>query len=157
MEAFCIYSSEYPLPCHSLLLSPSFPPSISPTLPPSLPFSALPLLSFLTHPFFHSSSLPPPLLLTHPQASTGVIRTARDLDFDSGERSYSIVVIATDGGLVPQSASTSVQITITDVNDCTPTFEQASFTVFISENAEMGVCIRTLYVRNYVCTYVCMW
>ena len=56
---------------------------------------------------------------------------------------------------MPQSASTSVQITITDVNDCTPTFEQASFTVFISENAEMGVCIHTLYVPMYIRMSVC--
>lgn len=99
---------------------------------PSLPSHSLSSPSLLLS--LLSSLLP---LLT--PGSTGVIRTAGELDFDSGETSYDIIVIATDSGMVSQSASTSFQITITDVNDCTPTFELPSYTVSILEDAQMGM------------------
>ena len=132
-------SSANPLPLTLLPLTLLLLTCLLPCFPPPLPHLSS-LLYFL---------IPPSL----PEGSTGVIRTARELDFDSGDTSYNIDVIATDGGLVPQSATTSVQITITDVNDCTPTFAEASYTVSIMENAEMGMYVHMCWDMRMLGAY----
>ncbi|MCJ8738673.1 hypothetical protein PDJAM_G00038450 [Pangasius djambal] len=71
---------------------------------------------------------------------TGVIRTALpDMDREAREH-YSVVIQAKDmagqvGGL---SGSTTVNITLTDVNDNPPKFPPESFQVFVPESAQVG-------------------
>ena len=53
--------------------------------------------------------------------------------------SYSFQVFASDGGLYgPRSHSVQVDITIEDVNDNAPVFEQVPYRVNVSENHGMG-------------------
>uniref|UniRef100_A0A8C1PTR6 Cadherin-12 n=1 Tax=Cyprinus carpio TaxID=7962 RepID=A0A8C1PTR6_CYPCA len=71
---------------------------------------------------------------------TGIIRTAlTDMDREAREH-YSVVIQAKDmagqvGGL---SGSTTVNITLTDVNDNPPKFPQKNYQVFVPESAQVG-------------------
>ncbi|XP_027033264.2 cadherin-18 [Tachysurus fulvidraco] len=71
---------------------------------------------------------------------TGVIRTALpDMDREAREH-YTVIIQAKDmagqvGGL---SGSTTVNITLTDVNDNPPKFPPESFQVFVPESAQVG-------------------
>ncbi|XP_050980723.1 cadherin-18 isoform X1 [Labeo rohita] len=71
---------------------------------------------------------------------TGIIRTAlADMDREAREH-YSVVIQAKDmagqvGGL---SGSTTVNITLTDVNDNPPKFPQKNYQVFVPESAQVG-------------------
>ncbi|XP_051523069.1 cadherin-18-like [Myxocyprinus asiaticus] len=71
---------------------------------------------------------------------TGIIRTALgDMDREAREH-YSVVIQAKDmagqvGGL---SGSTTVNITLTDVNDNPPKFPQKNYQVFVPESAQVG-------------------
>nr|XP_056718521.1 protocadherin alpha-3-like isoform X5 [Euleptes europaea] len=57
---------------------------------------------------------------------------------------YSLVVIAQDQGDPPLSASSSLLMPISDVNDNAPTFAQPSYTVFVRENNPPGAHIFTV-------------
>ncbi|XP_016295226.1 cadherin-18-like [Sinocyclocheilus anshuiensis] len=71
---------------------------------------------------------------------TGIIRTAlADMDREAREH-YSVVIQAKDmagqvGGL---SGSTTVNITLTDINDNPPKFPQKNYQVFVPESAQVG-------------------
>ncbi|XP_067286365.1 cadherin-18 [Pseudorasbora parva] len=71
---------------------------------------------------------------------TGIIRTAlADMDREAREY-YSVVIQAKDmagqvGGL---SGSTTVNITLTDINDNPPKFPQKNYQVFVPESAQVG-------------------
>ncbi|XP_059388739.1 cadherin-18-like isoform X2 [Carassius carassius] len=71
---------------------------------------------------------------------TGIIRTAlTDMDREAREH-YSVVIQAKDmagqvGGL---SGSTTINITLTDVNDNPPKFPQKNYQVFVPESAQVG-------------------
>ena len=73
-----------------------------------------------------------------PPGTTGTIRTTRTLDYDSGTTYYDLTVVAADGGSSPRSATTRFRITLTDVNDCIPTFDSPSYTFSISEGITKG-------------------
>lgn len=51
------------------------------------------------------------------------------------------VLQATDG---VGSASTIVQVTVLDINDCQPTFDQGMYTVDISENLPTGSSVTSV-------------
>ncbi|XP_077166774.1 protocadherin alpha-7-like isoform X3 [Paroedura picta] len=57
---------------------------------------------------------------------------------------YSLVVIAEDQGDPPLSASSSLVVPISDVNDNAPTFAQPSYTIFVKENNPPGAHIFTV-------------
>ncbi|KAL8194347.1 UNVERIFIED_CONTAM: hypothetical protein K2H54_015922 [Gekko kuhli] len=57
---------------------------------------------------------------------------------------YSLVVIAQDQGIPPLSASSSLVVPISDVNDNAPTFAKPSYTVFVKENNPPGAHIFTV-------------
>ncbi|KAL6475484.1 hypothetical protein MHYP_G00165240 [Metynnis hypsauchen] len=71
---------------------------------------------------------------------TGIIRTAlADMDREAREH-YAVVIQAKDmagqvGGL---SGSTTVNITLTDVNDNPPKFPQKNYQVYVPESAQVG-------------------
>ena len=64
---------------------------------------------------------------------TGSITVAKELDREKVSY-YSLQVKAEDQGRPKQSATTSVQITVSDVNDCKPVFSKNSYSVEILEN-----------------------
>ncbi|KAL8194351.1 UNVERIFIED_CONTAM: Protocadherin alpha-5 [Gekko kuhli] len=57
---------------------------------------------------------------------------------------YSLVLTAQDQGDPPLSASSSLVVPISDVNDNAPTFAQPSYTVFVKENNPPGAHIFTV-------------
>ncbi|XP_051521516.1 protocadherin Fat 3-like isoform X2 [Myxocyprinus asiaticus] len=69
--------------------------------------------------------------------NTGAISVSRPLDFESC-KGYFLTVEATDGGTPPLSAVTMVNINLTDVNDNAPMFSCDTYSVSISEDANIG-------------------
>jgi len=64
---------------------------------------------------------------------TGVVRAVVSLDREL-HASYDCVVVAVDGGIPPLSASTHLQLTVTDVDDEHPVFERRHYEFQIVEN-----------------------
>ncbi|CAH2074945.1 unnamed protein product, partial [Iphiclides podalirius] len=78
---------------------------------------------------------------------TGVITVSSDanLDRDSNPERYEIVVSAVDSGQpVPETATTTVFVTVRDVNDKPPSFTAAPSATYISERAKVGDLVTTL-------------
>lgn len=74
-------------------------------------------------------------LQIHPK--TGVISVGSLLDYEE-VRQVVATVVATDGGTPPLSATSLVNVTITDVNDNTPVFSMPSYTAAVREDALRG-------------------
>lgn len=68
---------------------------------------------------------------------TGWIHTVKSLDREDMSR-YTFQVIASDGGVPPRSASSSVVITIQDVNDNDPTFSPNFYEASMAEDQPPG-------------------
>ena len=73
-------------------------------------------------------------------ARTGWIHTTRALDREE-QSLYKFQVVAVDGGVIPKSASSSVVITIQDVNDNDPSFSPKYYEATISEDQSPGIYI----------------
>lgn len=67
--------------------------------------------------------------------TTGHISVARLLDYET-RSSYNLMATATDGG--GRESSSSVTITVLDVNDNPPEFTQASYSANVDENVILG-------------------
>lgn len=74
---------------------------------------------------------------------TGIIRTDSNLDFVT-QSSYSLVAVAKDGGIAPNSASASVIVNITDVNNNAPVFGKDEYNVTTPESAAVGKVLVTV-------------
>lgn len=57
---------------------------------------------------------------------------------------YHLTIVATDGGQPPLSATCSVVVVVSDVNDNDPIFQQSMYSVDVSENATEGQFIDLL-------------
>lgn len=68
---------------------------------------------------------------------TGVIHTTKHLDREICSK-YQFTVIASDSGEPPKSASASVILTLTDVNDNDPKFETKNYDAVVSEDDPSG-------------------
>ncbi|XP_046548571.1 LOW QUALITY PROTEIN: protocadherin Fat 4-like [Haliotis rubra] len=75
--------------------------------------------------------------------STGKLTTATTLDRES-VTSYTVVVMATDGGTTPRSVQDTLTINIVDFNDNAPVFTASSLTGSIPEDSPAGTSILTL-------------
>ncbi|XP_029421607.1 protocadherin Fat 3 isoform X4 [Nannospalax galili] len=77
----------------------------------------------------------------------GLVRVRKKLDRErvSG---YSLIVQATDSGFPVMSATTTVNIDISDVNDNSPVFTPANYTAVIQENKPVGTSILQLVVTD---------
>lgn len=67
----------------------------------------------------------------------------RELDREI-QSSYTVELVATDGGSPHRSGSTKITIRVTDFNDNSPVFEQSSFSVSLPEDAPVGTVILDL-------------
>ncbi|KAJ6621562.1 Protocadherin-like wing polarity protein stan, partial [Pseudolycoriella hygida] len=74
---------------------------------------------------------------------TGWVHTVKALDREEQSR-YNFQVVATDGGVPPKSASTSVVITIQDVNDNDPRFSPNYYEATIAEDQSPGSPVTTV-------------
>ena len=78
-------------------------------------------------------------------AETGVIivEAGANLDRDSYGGKYSFAVLAIDRGTPPNTGYTTVEITVTDINNKMPKFEPPSKVISIPENAAVGYWVYT--------------
>ncbi|CAL4113150.1 unnamed protein product, partial [Meganyctiphanes norvegica] len=92
--------------------------------------------SQITYSLEHPTSLS--YIDIHPK--TGIIYVATNLDHEEIKQIIATVV-ATDGGSPPLSSTAIVNITITDVNDNPPVFNQPFYKVSALENTKVGEVI----------------
>lgn len=67
----------------------------------------------------------------------------KELDRET-QSSYTVELVATDGGNPHRSGSTKITIKVTDFNDNSPVFDQNSFSVSLPEDAPVGTVILDL-------------
>ena len=71
-------------------------------------------------------------------SSTGVIQTAKELDFETVP-SYTLTILVSDNGSpLSLSDSSSLRISITDTNEHPPSFSSSNYLVNVSENTVVG-------------------
>ncbi|XP_031647251.1 protocadherin gamma-A11-like [Oncorhynchus kisutch] len=73
--------------------------------------------------------------------------TTRELDRELVS-DYNITITATDEGSPPLSSSKSVQLSVADVNDNPPVFEEQSYKAHVTENNKPGVSVCTVTARD---------
>ncbi|XP_060752549.1 protocadherin beta-16-like [Tachysurus vachellii] len=64
------------------------------------------------------------------------------------ESDYNITITATDGGSPSLSSSITIHLTVSDVNDNPPVFEQQSYTAYVMENNKPGTSISSVTARD---------
>ncbi|KAK0095182.1 hypothetical protein PV326_009029, partial [Microctonus aethiopoides] len=75
--------------------------------------------------------------LFHIDPEEGIIFLKRSLDHETAD-SHHFTVIATDRGIPSLSSTAHIWVTVIDMNDNPPKFEQPSYTCSLSEEAERG-------------------
>ncbi|KAA0718253.1 Protocadherin-15 Precursor [Triplophysa tibetana] len=75
--------------------------------------------------------------------STGTIVTAVPLDRETRSR-YDLVVEASDGAVDPRRTTITLLVEVTDINDNSPVFSQATYMVSVPENTPAGTVILRL-------------
>ncbi|XP_034546754.1 protocadherin beta-15-like [Notolabrus celidotus] len=61
---------------------------------------------------------------------------------------YNITIAATDEGSPPLSSSKSVQLSVADINDNPPVFEEQSYSAYVSENNKPGSTLCSVSARD---------
>uniref|UniRef100_A0A3P8T4I9 Cadherin domain-containing protein n=1 Tax=Amphiprion percula TaxID=161767 RepID=A0A3P8T4I9_AMPPE len=61
---------------------------------------------------------------------------------------YNITISATDEGSPPLSSSKSVQLSVADINDNPPVFEEQSYSAYVSENNKPGSTLCSVIARD---------
>ncbi|XP_037956200.1 protocadherin-like wing polarity protein stan isoform X2 [Teleopsis dalmanni] len=74
---------------------------------------------------------------------TGWVQTIKQLDREEQSR-YTFQVVAKDGGVPPKSASSTVVITVQDVNDNDPTFNPKYYEANVGEDQPPGTPVTTV-------------
>ncbi|XP_062135457.1 protocadherin-like wing polarity protein stan isoform X1 [Drosophila sulfurigaster albostrigata] len=74
---------------------------------------------------------------------TGWVQTIKQLDREEQSR-FAFQVVAKDGGVPPKSASSSVVITVQDVNDNDPTFNPKYYEANVGEDQPPGTPVTTV-------------
>uniref|UniRef100_A0A8C6U7W9 Protocadherin beta-1 n=1 Tax=Neogobius melanostomus TaxID=47308 RepID=A0A8C6U7W9_9GOBI len=67
----------------------------------------------------------------------------KELDRET-QSSYTVELVAADGGSPPRSGSAKITVKVTDFNDNSPVFDQSSFSVSLPEDAPVGTVILDL-------------
>ncbi|XP_019221638.1 protocadherin gamma-A11 isoform X31 [Oreochromis niloticus] len=73
--------------------------------------------------------------------------TTRQLDRELVS-DYNITITATDEGSPPLSSSKSVQLSVADINDNPPVFEEQSYSAYVSENNKPGSTLCSVSARD---------
>ncbi|XP_067654380.1 cadherin-23-like [Haliotis asinina] len=80
-------------------------------------------------------------------AETGALMVAGALDVDAGtngEGSYTVVAAASDNGQTPRSVAGTIVISLSNVNDNAPIFDQSTYTAVVSEDSAVDTVVKTL-------------
>ncbi|XP_043937612.1 neural-cadherin-like [Protopterus annectens] len=78
----------------------------------------------------------------------GVILPARQLDYEKPNHMYEFVVVAVDKGEVPNTATATVRIRMSNVNDEAPVFSQTVYRTFVSEDARPNTLVATVHATD---------
>ncbi|XP_059410729.1 protocadherin Fat 1-like isoform X3 [Carassius carassius] len=78
---------------------------------------------------------------------TGVITLAAPLDRETQDE-YSLVITAQDQGRPSRSATTTMDISVTDINDNAPIFPEQQYETAVSEHAEVGTNVIDLMATD---------
>nr|XP_033783549.1 protocadherin gamma-A4-like [Geotrypetes seraphini] len=96
-----------------------------------------------------SCSIPKNLLfqLKKPFSNYYSLITSRELDREETSE-YSITLKVTDKGAISLSATRSIQLLISDVNDNPPVFVQTSYNLYVAENNPPGLSLYSVLARD---------
>ncbi|XP_028838809.1 protocadherin gamma-A11-like [Denticeps clupeoides] len=75
------------------------------------------------------------------------IVTSQELDREIAS-GYNITVTATDEGTPPLSSSMTIHVSVSDVNDNPPVFEEQSYSAYVSENNKPGSSVCSVTARD---------
>ncbi|XP_062414738.1 protocadherin beta-15-like [Pungitius pungitius] len=64
------------------------------------------------------------------------------------ESDYNITITATDEGSPPLSSSKTVQLSVADINDNPPVFEEQSYSAYVTENSKSGSALCSVTARD---------
>ncbi|KAM8910662.1 protocadherin gamma-A11-like isoform 31-T31 [Spinachia spinachia] len=64
------------------------------------------------------------------------------------ESDYNITITATDEGSPPLSSSKTVQLSVADINDNPPVFEEQSYSAYVTENNKVGSTLCSVTARD---------
>ena len=81
--------------------------------------------------------------LFHIDPEEGIVYLKRSLDHETAD-SHHFTVVATDRGVPSLSSTAHVWLTVVDMNDNPPRFDQPSYSCFLSEEAERGQFVTVL-------------
>uniref|UniRef100_A0A336LSR0 CSON015170 protein n=1 Tax=Culicoides sonorensis TaxID=179676 RepID=A0A336LSR0_CULSO len=81
---------------------------------------------------------------------SGLITTQSHIDCET-EPVPKLTVLATDNGVPPLSSTATILITIHDINDNEPLFDQSFYNVSVAENETKGSCILTVSATDSDC------
>ncbi|XP_077559071.1 dachsous cadherin-related 1 [Haemaphysalis longicornis] len=76
----------------------------------------------------------------HVDPRTGLVTTRTPIDCETSPVPR-VTVLATDGGEPPLSASATLLVTISDVNDNEPIFDQSFYNITVAEDEPVGKCV----------------
>ncbi|XP_071526000.1 cadherin-87A [Panulirus ornatus] len=79
--------------------------------------------------------------------ATGIVTVARKLNYDR-RQSYDIEIVATDGGLPQQTATSTLTVSIINNNDKSPYFTPTTQRTQVSEDVEAGTTFYTLSAQD---------
>ncbi|NXB58155.1 CELR2 protein, partial [Struthidea cinerea] len=74
------------------------------------------------------------------ESTSGIVRTLRRLDRENVPL-YSLRAFAMDKGVPARRTPVEILVTVLDVNDNPPVFEQDEFDIFVEENSPIGVVV----------------
>ncbi|MBV94487.1 Cadherin EGF LAG seven-pass G-type receptor 2, partial [Eschrichtius robustus] len=74
------------------------------------------------------------------ESTSGIVRTLRRLDRENVAQ-YILRAYAVDKGMPPARTPMDVTVTVLDVNDNPPVFQQDEFDVFVEENSPIGLAV----------------
>uniref|UniRef100_A0A8C2H510 FAT atypical cadherin 1a n=1 Tax=Cyprinus carpio TaxID=7962 RepID=A0A8C2H510_CYPCA len=77
----------------------------------------------------------------------GEVKVARQLDREKTS-GYTLTVMASDNGSPARSSSSTVNIDVSDINDNSPLFSQANYSIIIQENQPIGTSVLQLTVSD---------
>lgn len=81
------------------------------------------------------------------QPATGAIVTTKLLDREKTS-GFLLTITARDNGNPPLSDTTDVEISVSDVNDNPPVFQQPAYLASVPEDAVIGTSILQVYFYN---------
>ncbi|XP_063697447.1 protein dachsous [Culicoides brevitarsis] len=81
---------------------------------------------------------------------SGLITTQTHIDCET-EPVPKLTILATDNGVPPLSSTATVLVTIHDINDNEPLFDQSFYNVSVAENEMKGSCILTVSATDSDC------